>query len=362
MMDQADELMAVGVERGVFPGGVLLVAAEGVTLFCKAYGWADIFSKIPMRRGTIFDLASLTKPLATTLAVMRLIERKELSLEQRVASILPGFGDKERKEITIRNLLCHNSGLPDYREYYKELRRLPESSRSAALKAYLVKEPLLYPAGKKTVYSDLGFMVLGWVVENVSGKRLDRFTAEEIYEPLRLGCGSADSLFFVELCVEGYEKESFAATEVCPWRKVLLKGAVHDDNAYVLGGVSGHAGLFGGVRAVYKLLSFLLGVFQGGLAGPSLFSRGLVRTFFTRDDNAGRALGFDTPSVEDSSSGRFFSRQSIGHLGFTGVSFWMDPERSMIVILLTNRVHPSRNNDKLKSFRPVLHDAVMKNF
>ena len=360
MMSQADTFMARGVAEGVFPGGVLLVSKDGKQLFCKAYGCADIFSKTPMTRETIFDLASLTKPLATTLAVMRLIKRKKIVLDQNVASILPGFGDNDKKAITIRNLLYHNSGLPDYREYYKDLRRLPENRRAAALRAYLVKEPLLYPAGKKTLYSDLGFMILGWIVENVSGKRLDRFTAEEIYVPLKLGNGSAESLFFVSLEFAGPENDNFAATEVCPWRKILLKGAVHDDNAYALGGVAGHAGLFGSARAVFKLLSFIVDIFHGRVVDPDLFDRNLMREFLRRDEHAGRALGFDTPSLEGSGSGRFFSEKSVGHLGFTGVSFWMDPERSVIIILLTNRVHPSRQNNKIKAFRPELHDAVMK--
>jgi len=360
MMDQADTLMARGVAEGVFPGGVLLVSKESKQLFCKAYGCADIFSKTPMTKETIFDLASLTKPLATTLAVMKLVEREKLFLDQSVASILPGFGDNDKKEITIRNLLYHNSGLPDYREYYKDLCKLPENRRAAALRAYLVKEPLLYPAGKKILYSDLGFMILGLIVENVSGRRLDRFTTEEIYAPLKLGNGSAESLFFVDLKMLGLDNDIFAATEVCPWRKILLKGAVHDDNAYALGGIAGHAGLFGSAGAVFKLLSFIMDIVHGHLVVPDLFDRNLMSEFLRRDDHAGRALGFDTPSPEGSGSGRFFSEKSVGHLGFTGTSFWMDPERSVIIILLTNRVHPSRQNNKIKAFRPELHDAVME--
>jgi len=362
MMKQADALMASGVAEGVFPGGVLLVSKDSKQLFCKAYGQTDIFSKIPMSRETIFDLASLTKPLATTLAVMKLIKREKLFLEQNVSSILPEFGANSKNEITIRNLLFHNSGLPDYREYYKALRKLPEKKRITALRGYLVKEPLLYPIGKKTLYSDLGFMILGWIVETAAGRSLDRFTEEEIYAPLKLGSGSPERLFFVDLKQPEIEEAVFAATEVCPWRRILLKGEVHDDNAYMMGGVAGHAGLFGSAGAVFKLLSFIVDVFHGRAVDSDIFDKHLMRKFLRKDEYSGRTSGFDTPSLTGSSSGRFFSKKSVGHLGFTGTSFWIDLERSVIVILLTNRVHPSRQNNKIKVFRPKLHDSVMKNF
>jgi len=361
-MKQADALMSSGVAKGVFPGGVLLISKERKQLFCKAYGQSDIFFKMPMTRETIFDLASLTKPLATTLAVMKLIEQKKIFLEQSVASILPGFGANGKNKIMIRNLLFHNSGLPDYREYYKDLRKLSKNKRRAALRGYLLKEPLLYPVGKKTLYSDLGFMILGWIVETAAGRSLDRFTEEEIYAPLKLGAGSLERLFFVDLKQPEIEKDIFAATEVCPWRKILLKGAVHDDNAYVTGGVAGHAGLFGNAGAVFKLLSFIVDLFHGRAVDPYIFDRNLMRQFLRKDEYSGRASGFDTPSLTGSSSGRFFSKKSVGHLGFTGTSFWIDLERSVIIILLTNRVHPSRQNNKIKVFRPKLHDSVMKNF
>lgn len=359
-MEHADSVMARGVAEEVFPGGVLLVAKESRQLFCKAYGYADLFSKTPMTKETIFDLASLTKPLATTLAVMRLIQQQKLELSQRIISILPGFEDNGKNKITIRNLLYHNSGYPAYREYFKSLCKLPVNKRSAALRGYLIEESLLYPAGRKTLYSDLGFMILEWIVEQVSEKRLDRFLAEDIYEPLELCAGSSNELFFVDFKQPVIKNDIFAATEVCPWRKTLLKAVVHDDNAWVLGGVAGHAGLFGSAEAVFKLLTFISDIFHGRSDAADLFNRDLMREFLRNDEHSGRALGFDTPSVSGSSSGHFFSKKSFGHLGFTGVSFWVDLERSIIIILLTNRVHPSRYNYKIKKFRPKLHDVIME--
>ena len=154
-------------------------------------------------------------------------------------------------------------------------------------------------------------------------------------------------------------KERFAATEFCPWRKILLNGAVHDDNAYALGGIGGHAGLFGDAAEVYSLLSELLDVYHGR-NNSDVFQQKVVQTFLSQQENTGRALGFDMPSEKESSSGRYFSKETIGHLGFTGVSFWVDLMRKIIVILLTNRVHPSRDNLKIKAFRPRIHDSVMK--
>jgi len=150
----------------------------------------------------------------------------------------------------------------------------------------------------------------------------------------------------------------FAATECCPWRKALMEGTVSDDNAWVTGGIDGHAGLFGTAEDVYGLLKTLLSAYNGKM--DTLFRPELVQAFFKRDAVSSRALGFDTPSLEGSSSGRLFSVNTVGHLGFTGTSFWMDLDRAIVAILLTNRIHPSRNNNRIREFRPILHDAVMK--
>ena len=352
-MKKIDALMRQAIADTVFPGGVLLVARADAVVFFEAYGVADTFSGRKMIRNTVFDLASLTKPLATTLSVIRLVSDGKLELDRQLGSILPVFRGTDKSEITIKHLLCHDSGLPDYRPYYESLMKLTPEHRIPALQDLLVKEPPIQPAGRETLYSDLGFMILGWLVEHLSGRRLDRFVDEEIYTPLGI-----QNLFFIDLHSKS-RKTQFASTEVCPWRNILLNGAVHDDNAYAMGGVAGHAGLFGTALEVYRLLSVLLSDFYGHSA-PRLFETDLLKRFFERQHPGGRALGFDTPSLADSSCGQYFSKQSVGHLGFTGTSFWMDLERSVIVILLTNRVHPSRENNRLKAFRPTLHDAIMK--
>ena len=351
-MRAVDDLMHQAISENVFPGAVLLVSQKSSILFFEAYGHANLFSGTAMTTETIFDLASLTKPLATTLAVMLLVQRGEIELELTLGSLLPEFKDSDKSSIELKHLLYHKAGFPDYRPYYQALAEIPPSKRQAALYEYLRDEPLIHLIGEKVLYSDLGFMILRRVVETVCGHRLDRFVTREIYKPLEL-----DNLYFVPLD-EKIPVADYAATEKCPWRKVVLEGRVHDENAYALGGVEGHAGLFGSAQNVYSLLSDLLYAFQGN-DSSGLFHQNLVHTFFTRLPDTDKALGFDTPSLTGSSSGSHFSKKSVGHLGFTGASFWMDLEREIIIIFLTNRIHPTRTNNGIKSFRPRLHDAVM---
>lgn len=347
----AEELVFQALKDRVFPGAVALAADRGGVVMDRAYGVANLDTGRAVTLDTVFDLASLTKPLATALAVMKLVEWGKTDLDRPIGDILAPFKGFAKGAITLRHLLSHTSGLPDYRPYYVTLSELPQNIRKKTRQELLVQEPLVQPIGAQTLYSDLGFMILAWVVEELSGERLDRFVARTIYKPLGLG------LFFVDLQAP-LPEAPFAATERCAWRKKLLQGQVHDDNAYAVGGIDGHAGLFGTARDVYGLIAALLDAYHGRAAGP-VFKPDLVRLFLEEHQACGRALGFDMPSAEGSSSGRHFSSRSVGHLGFTGTSFWVDPDRELTVILLTNRVHPTRENTRIKAFRPVFHDAVM---
>ena len=353
VMNQVEKLMQQAIAGNVFPGAVLLVSRESSVVFHKAYGVADLSTRRAVTNQTVFDLASLTKPLATTLAVMMLIQQNRLGLEQHLGAVLPAFGGNEKSAIKINHLLYHNSGLPDYRSYYKDLELVSFGQRKEALHNLLVNAPLIHPIGDRVLYSDIGFMILAWLIEHICTDRLDRIVSEIIYEPLGL-----DNLFFAGL--NGPQAiDLFAATEHCLWRSRLLVGQVHDENAYVVGGVQGHAGLFGTAAAVQKLLFELLSVYHGN-PEHKLFQTDLVRLFFKRLPETGRTLGFDMPAVKNSSAGNYFSTNTVGHLGFTGTSFWMDLNRSIIVILLTNRIHPTRDNEAIKKFRPILHDEIMK--
>jgi CubicO group peptidase (beta-lactamase class C family) len=344
--------MNQAVAEEIFPGGVLLVSKKGETLFFNAYGVAHHVSRVPVTLETIFDLASLTKPLATTLAVMQLVQHNQIELEQHLGQLLPEFEHTDKAGVKLKHLLYHNSGLPDYRPYYKTLNGVAKHSRRKALRKHLVQEPRINPIGHTVLYSDLGFMILAWVVEHIAQRRLDHFVNDEIYQILGL-----HHLFFIANNIDD-NRGTFAATEDCPWRRKILEGQVHDENAYAVGGIEGHAGLFGTADDINRLLIELLFTYHGH-PSTGLFQQDLLHQFFKRLPGSDKALGFDTPSVTDSSCGRGFSLNSIGHLGFTGTSFWMDLEQSVIVILLTNRVHPKRNNERIKAFRPELHDTVV---
>jgi CubicO group peptidase (beta-lactamase class C family) len=352
-MGVADAMMRNAIANGVFPGAVLLVGHNGRVRHHRAFGCADLFSGERVTCDTLFDLASLTKPLATTLAVMHLTRQGAIELDRAVAEIVPGLTGNGHQAITVRHLLSHCSGLPPMRPYYFRLCHLPHADRLDALKRWVRREPLLFQPGAQEEYSDLGFMMLQWLVEAVSDLPLDRFVTQYIYR--RLAC---DVPFFVGRQSPAKQRGRFAATELCPWRGRLLKGQVHDDNAYVMGGIGGHAGLFSNAAAVFHVVQALLDG-DAGNRRDGLFEKDCIQTFLRRQFLGRFALGFDTPSSEGSSAGRFFAHDSVGHLGYSGTSFWMDRQKAVIVVLLTNRVHPTRFNPGIRAFRPQLHDAVM---
>ncbi len=349
-----DALMHQGLNQRIFPGAVLLAGVDGKVLFHKAYGMADLFSARPMTCETCFDLASLTKPLATAMACMLLVHEGRMALDHPVIETWPGFWGNDKKQITPRHLLGHSSGFPPWQPYYMRLQNLKSAERPLALKRWLCAEALQFTPGQKAQYSDLGFMILQILIEKISGRPLNQFVHEQIYLPLKI-----NPLFFMTPGGERFAHGDFAATELCPWRNRLLCGQVHDDNAYTMGGVAGHAGLFGTAMAVFNTLQTLLRLDQGN-TGQGIISPAVVHTFFQRQGSLRYALGFDMPSDQGSSAGRYFPADSVGHLGFSGTSFWAHRHKQVVVIMLTNRVHPSRFNPSIKPFRPALHDAIME--
>jgi serine-type D-Ala-D-Ala carboxypeptidase len=355
---QISSLMAAGVEEKIFPGAVLLVGRGEEVLLHQAFGYAAIVpDKQPIRIDTIFDLASLTKPLATTLGIMALVKKGLLSLDQPLKDWGEGSQGLEYSGITLRRLLAHSAGFEAYQPYYLKLSQEAGDGK-ANLREWVKQAPLVYPSGSQTLYSDLGFILLEWLFEKTAGEGLDAWIRNTIYTPLGL-----NRLGFRPIALAGVaDPETYAATEDCPWRKKVLRGEVHDENAFAVGGVSGQAGLFGPASEIFQLLRVLKRAYDHPGA-PGLFDGELIRTFWerqSRPQGTTRALGFDTPAESGSSAGRYFSRKSVGHLGFTGTSFWLDLERDLTVILLTNRVHPSRANEAIRSFRPLLHDLIFE--
>jgi CubicO group peptidase (beta-lactamase class C family) len=358
------------VKQGVFPGAVLLVGRGEEVIYIQAFGSRSLVpGQSPMQSSTIFDVASLTKPLATTIAIMLLASKKKLRLDDQVTRFVPTFGVFGKSPTTIRHLLSHSSGLPAWKPYYEAVVDGEKSGKnnfvaSRAAKSYVLEQihrekPLSEP-GTQARYSDLGFMVLGEIIETISGSNLDGFCHDRIIKPLGLR-----STAFVDLTqprrgrIQALEN-MIAPTEICPWRKRVLCGEVHDDNAFAVGGVAGHAGLFSSARDIHAIVARLDQCLRGR---NSFLPQSLVQEFFTRDHSVSdstRALGWDTPTPDKSASGRHFSQKSVGHLGFTGTSLWWDLEKNCHVILLSNRVHPTRNNEKIKQFRPRIHDLIMQ--
>jgi len=367
--DPIASAMQSAVEEGVFPGAVLLVRIRGRVAYHRAFGYASLIpQKEPACLETVYDLASLTKPLATATAVLCLVQDGRLSLEDPLHDILEELKDSDIGGATVFHLLNHSSGLPAWRPFYERIaeqdRTHPgflggKAARQDVLDA-IGRETLLFPIGARSLYSDLGFMLLGLLVERLTGRSLAPFCRERVHGPLR-----AEPLFFIEAKRDfpvgprdlPSNFQSVAATEDDPWRGRVLRAEVHDENAYAMGGVAGHAGLFGTASAVLAVSGAWL---ESYLGRGRFLSPDLVRHFVTRQDRtAGSSwgLGWDTPSVP-SSSGTRFSPNSFGHLGYTGTSLWVDPVCELEVILLSNRVHPTRQNDKLKEFRPLIHDLI----
>jgi CubicO group peptidase (beta-lactamase class C family) len=314
-----------------------------------------------MNKEVFFDLASLSKPLATTLAILCLLKEKKISLDEPLSSLLQ---IKTDKEITLQDLLGHSSGLPPHREYYKELVRYPSAARKDIITEWILNEELQFKSGSQTLYSDLGFILLGRIVEIQSQQALDRFVADKVMKPL----GLENKIFYIPLNYkrnhELTKDRLFVATEKCPWRHKVLCGEVHDDNCHALGGVGGHAGLFGDIQSVLRLTTFILDMWLGDAVHPNINNEDLQRCMKRQKIGGSNTwgLGFDTPSEKGSSGGRYLSAASAGHLGFTGTSFWIDREKNLVIVLLTNRVHPRRDNEGIKDFRPLFHDMIVKNY
>jgi len=359
-------LMDEAIKEGVFPGGTLLVRRGSETLHESAHG---LTSLVPNGQrvtiDTVYDLASLTKVLVVTPLIVDLVGRGEMNLEDPVTLFVPMFDGAGREKITIEHLLEHASGLAAWRAYFEKLaasgggRLVCEVSGRDAVRSMLAAEDLISKPGRQALYSDLGFILLDWAIERATGKTLDVLFEQRVARKLGL-----DDMFFVDLKNKGKAGQArrerrFAATERCPWRGRTLVGEVHDDNAYAMGGVSGHAGLFGTARDVAQLAGVWLAAYCGE---STIFDSRLVRRFSQRTSvpDSTRALGFDTPSKKNSQAGSLLGREAIGHTGFTGTSLWIDLRRELMIVLLTNRVHPSRDNDAIRRFRPRLHDAAVE--
>ena len=353
-------LLTRGTEDQVFPGAAAAIITGHGRDRVRAKGTAGMSrldrTGIAVSPATVFDLASLTKPLATALGILMLIDQGRLHPDDRLAELCSCPVPEDKADITLVHLLSHSSGLAPYRELFNNF---PPDSGSAArqeLITAILDAPLDYPVATEHKYSDLGYILLGDILERAAAMPLDIFFTRAIARPL----GLEQEIFFLPLKLHHTtSRQSFAATENCPWRGRILQGEVHDEHAHLLGGVAGHAGLFGTAAGVGSLCAALLDGWQGRPSPLPISKKILARAFKPLHLETTWCLGFDTPSTGYTSAGQYLSRQSIGHLGYTGTSFWIDPTKDTILVLLTNRVHPDRDNKKIREFRPWFHDRVM---
>ncbi len=368
--EQVEHAFNDAIERGVMPGATVVVRKGDEIVFENQFGWRQtVPDRYPMQLETVFDLSSLTKVLATSTAMMLLIREGKVRLDDRVTRFFHNFGVHGKTYITFRHLLGHYSGLAAWRPFYGQIADIERKGRinfmaSRGAKEYVYeqihREKLEAPAGSRAIYSDLNFMLLGEVVEQVTGGGLNRFCRDRIFRPLSLRATDFVDISLVRTHRLEPVPEMFAATEICPTRKRLLVGEVHDENAYAMGGAAGHAGLFGPVKEVDRILAELIACYHGR---SDLVPRSLITEFWKRNDvvkGSTWALGWDTPTAGNSSAGTHFSPAAVGHLGFTGTSIWIEPEREIAVTILTNRVHPRRDNEAIRDFRPLIHDRIME--
>ena len=367
MSHAISEKMKEGLASEVFPGAVLLIASREKVHFHEAFGFAQIRPvQTRMDCDTLFDLASLTKPIATATAIALLQKADLLCLKDFLAKYLPLFSGGKKAEVRLFHLLNHSSGLPAWRPYYKTVTQrekvekgfLGSSEAKKLVYQMASQEALIAAPGEKTLYSDVGFILLAAVVERISGMTLDQFCDAQFFSKL-----GPEAPFFIPTGGSFPEKadQRFAATEDVGWRNGVICGRVHDDNAYAMGGVAGHAGLFSTTFGLLRAVRAWLESIQGaGILDPEIATQYVNRQAGDKfPKGASWGLGWDTPS-RPSSSGRFFSPQSFGHLGFTGTSIWVDIENDLIVLLLSNRVHPSSGNEQIRRFRPALHDIIFQ--
>jgi serine-type D-Ala-D-Ala carboxypeptidase len=343
---RAFDVLRSGIDQRAFPGAAVAIAYQGKLIAHKAIGKRTYGScSRHVKLYTIYDLASLTKVVATTPACMILHDRGRFNLDQPLVDLLPSFAgnDPRRRLVTLRMLLAHSSGLPAYVKLFLTAHNEEELLRQA------LQVPLSTDPGTRAEYSDIGFILLGEVLKRITGEPLDKFYEREIFQPLEL-------MMRFNPPRHPYKAWSAPTENDRTFRHRLIRGEVNDENAFVMGGVAGHAGCFATALDVSVFAQCML------REGSPLVKKETLEIFTRRQGlppGTSRALGWDTPS-QPSQSGKYFSSRSYGHLGYTGTSLWIDPDRQLSVTLLTNRTWPDRGSQSIKQIRPAFHDAVIE--
>lgn len=343
--DSVRAVLLRGLADSAYPGAYAIVGSLEEIYASVGVGHLDWGPSPAPDENTLWDLASLTKVIGTTTAVMQLWEQGRIDLDAPVQRYLPDWTGPHKGEVTVRHLLTHTAGLPAFERYY-----LLNESPERTLRRFL-DTPLDTLPGARMVYSDIGIILLGKIVERVSGEPLDRYDATHIFEPL----GMTSTMYRPPASL----LPRIAPTERDPWRGRLVRGEVHDENAYALGGVAGHAGLFSSAHDLAIFARMMLG--GGTWGGVTLLRPATIEAFTRVQDRSrsNRALGWEVPNGTNS-AGHLLSPHAFGHTGFTGTSIWIDPDNDIFIVLLTNRVNPTRENHRIGAVRVALADAVME--
>ncbi|NGP76907.1 serine hydrolase [Balneolaceae bacterium YR4-1] len=347
---QIDRIMNEAIFDSTFPGGVVAVVKDGVIAYRKAFGYHTYDKLEKVSETDIYDLASLTKVLATTTSVMKLVDEGDLKPSDPVSKYIPEYNKGQKQNITIRNLLLHNSGLPPFRVYVDSLKTEKEIIQA------IKNEPLINEPGKKYVYSDLGFILLGEIVEQITGTSLDKYVRKTFFYPMGMG-----STFYNPKKVGNWISNKIPPTEIdTVYREKVIRAEAHDECAWYLNGVAGHAGLFSSAHDLAAYAQMLMS--GGSYGGRDFISTETVNMFTARQsENSDRGYGFDHKSEEGfSSAGTLSSTATYGHTGFTGTSMWIDPEKNVGIIMLTNRTYPYRSyGSKISQVRAKVADIVI---
>jgi CubicO group peptidase (beta-lactamase class C family) len=366
-VQRLEALLRQATRDGTVPGAVVWVAHGGQVVWHAAYGAAAITPQWrPMQCDTLFDLASLTKVIATTSLLLVAQHMGACTLDDRLQRFYPSLQHTTLGGVTVRQLLAHTGGLAAWAPLYQQLlpagpaQAAPAGARArrALAAQWIIRRPLVYSPGAKALYSDLGFMLLGDILETCYQQPLETLFLRHVTQPLGLEAMAYRPLAGAAPLPPS--PQAYAATEACPWRQRVLMGEVHDENAWAMGGVAAHAGLFATAAAVGRFAQAL----TAAAAGRSdWLPAALIQQSWQRHPgvpDSTRALGWDTPTPGRSSAGDYLSPHAVGHLGFTGCSLWIDPQHQVTVVLCTNRVHPTRQAGGITRLRPAVHNCVMQ--
>ena len=378
--EEVKRLLSDAVKDGVFPGAVVYAGYKGQLIYKGAFGQRSVrlasnptVEPAPMMPEAVFDVGSLTSILSTTAIIMKLVGLGRLKLDERVSRYIQGFGVNGKSPITVQHLLTHTSGFPAQILFQEEIALAHPAAKIGMYASNSAKEfvttaiarhTLKGEIGGKPVYSDLNYLVLGFLIESMLGMSLDKATDKHIIVPLRLKSTSFINLALIKHSNLHPATEIIAPTEECSWRQKLLWGEVQDDNAWTIGGVAGHAGLFSTANDVYtfgnELLTSLKGYGNGiGENQSNIFTKEIIESFVKQDILSGNKLGFESPTKENGMTDSGLSSQSFGANSATGCSLWIDPSSEITLAMMTNRIHPSRSNKKINILRPILIKSVV---